>query len=178
MARMSEKIILAGVRFLGGGAGIVELRLAALGFCYVAKDGDRAAVACSFPGGAKFSATARLHFEPKENRLGVRAALDSRRAAPAQDGVDGNGARAGIRNRLQKGRSVGDLDTVEKPASQQFAGRHAKQGLAIRTDRCQRARPVATGDEAAHGRGEIIVLSGPGLLRPAAQAPKADKTGP
>src|ERR1019366_10249336 len=97
MARMSEKIILAGVRFLGGGAGIVELRLAALGFCYVAKDGDRAAVACSFTGGAKFSATARLHFEPKENRLGVRAALGSRRAAPTPNGGDRKGGPGGRR---------------------------------------------------------------------------------
>src|ERR1700730_15842104 len=90
---------------------------------------------------------------------------------------DSNGAGAGVRDGLQEGGPVSDLDSVEKGASRQCAWLQAEHGLAIRTDRRHRARPVATEDEATHVLGQAIVALGPDLLLLAAQGAEADNTG-
>jgi hypothetical protein len=98
MARLGEKIILGEVRFLGGGAGFVECRLAKLGLRDIAKDGDDIVV-LAFPlGRAEFPAAARPHVEPKENRLGVVAAVDPGGTAPTQGRVDRHGTGACVRD--------------------------------------------------------------------------------
>src|ERR1700730_6341158 len=135
MACLGEKIILGEARFLDGGAGVFERRLAKLGLRDIAKDGDYI-IALAYPfGTAVFPAAARPHLEPKENRLGVAAAVDPLGTAPTQGRVDRHGAGACVRDGLQKGGSVSNLEPFEKAASRQCASPQAEQGLAIRTDR-------------------------------------------
>src|ERR1700720_1554158 len=128
MARLGEKIILGEVRFLGGGAGVFEHRLAKLGLRDIAKDGDDIVVLASRLGRAVIPAAARPHVEPEENRLGEAAAVHPRCPAPTQGRVDRREAGASVRDGLQKGGSVSDLDTFEKAASRQGAWPQAKQG--------------------------------------------------
>ena len=100
VARVSEEILLAEGRFLGGGTGIIEFRLAMLGFRHVADDGDCVIDPLAFSGGGEVTAPARPHFEPKENRFGVISAIDTNGAPPAQSRADRDGARARVRNCL------------------------------------------------------------------------------
>ncbi len=120
-------------------------------------------------------AAPRPHIEPEEHGLGVGAAIGDAWGAQPQSRVDGPCAGAGLGDRIEEGRPVGDMHMFEEAAPHQLGRRQTEQGLAIAADRGRGARTIMRDDDVAHSLGEDAEPFGLKQRRAAAPACAADE---